>query len=100
MQNMIKNDETFICKNCGKVVDKLKYTSRNHCPYCLYSLHVDNIPGDRENTCRGLMKPIGLKIKNGKEQIKFECMICGHIGYNIVAKDDDREKIIKLTIGN
>lgn len=44
MQNMIKNDQNFICENCGKEVKKLKYTSRDHCPYCLYSKHVDNTP--------------------------------------------------------
>ena len=34
-------DESFICEKCGKKVDKLKYSSRDHCPYCLYSKHVD-----------------------------------------------------------
>lgn len=26
---------------------------RNHCPNCLYSLHVDIEPGDRESECGG-----------------------------------------------
>ena len=61
--NMI--DENFICENCGKNVSKLGYTARDHCPYCLYSKHLDINPGDRENTCHGLMKPIGIeKFKN------------------------------------
>ncbi|MDO4282434.1 MAG: RNHCP domain-containing protein [Clostridia bacterium] len=40
----IKNDNGFICKNCGKKVEKLGYTSRDHCNFCLYSLHVDIEP--------------------------------------------------------
>ena len=40
-RNFVKNDEEFICDNCGKRVPKLGYSSRNHCPYCLHSKHVD-----------------------------------------------------------
>ena len=43
----LKNDNEFICVNCGKRIEKLKYTSRDHCNYCLFSLHVDVTPGDR-----------------------------------------------------
>ena len=57
--NMI--DEDFICENCGNKVKKLGYTARDHCPYCLYSKHLDINPGDRENTCKGLMRPIGIE---------------------------------------
>lgn len=48
----LKNDNEFKCINCGKKVERLKYTSRDHCNHCLYSLHVDITPGDRENTCK------------------------------------------------
>ena len=51
-------DEKFICENCGSEVDKLNYTARDHCPSCLYSKHVDIMPGDRDNLCMGLMKPV------------------------------------------
>ena len=37
-------DESFICENCGKKVEKLGYSCRNHCPYCLHSKHVDINP--------------------------------------------------------
>ena len=65
-----KNDNEFICENCGKRVEKLKYTSRNHCNHCLHSLHVDNDPGDRANECKGLMKPIGLEYNSNKYILK------------------------------
>ena len=45
----IKNDNSFTCKHCGSQVEKLGYTSRDHCNKCLYSLHVDIEPGDRQN---------------------------------------------------
>ena len=57
--NMI--DENFICENCGKEITKLGYTARDHCNYCLYSKHVDILPGDRKNMCQGLLKPIGIE---------------------------------------
>ena len=38
-------DEDFICENCNKIVSKLNYTARDHCPFCLYSKHIDNFPG-------------------------------------------------------
>ena len=57
--NMI--DEDFICEYCGKEVKKLKYTARDHCPFCLFSKHVDINPGDRRNLCKGLLQPIGIE---------------------------------------
>ena len=68
MKQFTKRDESFICENCGKEVGELGYTSRDHCPHCLYSKHVDINPGDRLNTCKGLLKPIGIeKFKKDSE---------------------------------
>ena len=54
-------NESFECENCGKNVSKSAYTARDHCPFCLYSKHVDINPGDRNNKCLGLLKPIGIE---------------------------------------
>ena len=94
---MIKNDEEFVCENCGAFVKQLKYTSRDHCPECLYSKHVDNVPGDRLNPCKGILEPIGYEFKAGKERIIYKCQKCSEIRKNIIAKDDNRELIIELT---
>ena len=59
-------DEEFICDHCGKKVEKLGYTSRDHCPYCLYSKHVDINPGDRQETCHGTLVPIGIETNSKK----------------------------------
>ena len=57
--NFTEIDEEFICDNCGRRVPKLGYSCRNHCPYCLYSKHVDVNPGDRAEECHGVLEPVG-----------------------------------------
>ena len=98
---MKKLDEEFICQNCNKKVEKLGYTSRNHCPYCLHSIHIDNIPGDRANTCLGLMEPIAIEENNKKGYvIVFRCQKCGEIKRNKSAEDDNFDKILEITKEN
>ena len=93
-----KLDEEFVCNNCGKKVEKLGYTSRNHCPYCLHSIHIDINPGDREEKCHGILEPIGAEIDNKKGYvIIFKCKKCGAIRKNKAAKDDNIDLIIELT---
>ena len=95
---MIKNDTGFICQNCGKEVQPLKYTSRNHCPYCLHSIHIDNVPGDRANTCLGIMEPIDVEPSNKKGYIiTFRCKKCKEVKRNKMADDDDYDTLLKLT---
>lgn len=90
-------DEKFICENCHKEVDILGYTARDHCPYCLYSKHVDINPGDRQNTCKGLLKPIGIEKYKDTYKILYKCEKCHKDHKNIVATDDDMEKIIEIS---
>ena len=98
LSKFTKIDEEFTCENCGKKVQKLGYTCRNHCNNCLYSKHVDVNPGDRAEECHGLLEPIGIEI-NGKKGyvIVFKCKKCGSIRKNKVAKDDNMDLIIKLS---
>lgn len=93
----VKNDDEFICVNCKNKVEKLKYTSRDHCNHCLYSLHVDITPGDRANQCRGVLVPINV-IENSKKGkvIIYRCSKCGKEVRNIVAKDDNLDEIYKV----
>lgn len=97
MKQFFKKDEEFICDNCGKSVGKLLYTTRDHCPYCLYSKHVDINPGDRANKCLGLLVPIDIEKFKSSYKIIYKCNICGMIHKNIMASDDDFEKIIVLS---
>ena len=79
----------FICLNCTKIIQKVTNGSyRNHCPFCLYSVHVDNVPGDRSHACRALMEPIGLIYKPKKGwQIIHRCLQCAFTRVNKAAID-------------
>ena len=79
----------FVCSHCGREVLPLTDGSyRNHCPFCLYSLHVDNLPGDRACNCGGLMEPVGMERKAGKGwQIIHRCQKCGCEKRNKISED-------------
>ena len=94
--NMI--DEAFICENCNKNVEKLEYSARDHCPYCLYSKHVDINPGDRANTCKGLLEPIGIEKFKNTYKVIYKCKKCNQLHKNIVATDDNFDLIIELSV--
>ena len=101
-----KNDNPFVCANCGKEVLPMGSSSRNHCPFCLCSLHVDINPGDRANECGGLMRPIRSEpdAKHGFIII-HRCEKCGEIRRNRAAlnaktQNDNRSLLIRLTAGN
>lgn len=97
MKNFSKNDNSFICQHCGKQVEKLGYSSRNHCPYCLWSLHVDINPGDRANTCKGKMFPKAIDIDSKKgKMIVHKCTKCGKEKRNVCANDDSEALILKV----
>ena len=92
-----KIDEEFICENCGKKIEKLGYTSRDHCNHCLYSKHVDINPGDREETCHGLLEPIDIEINSKKGYVVvYKCKKCGALRKNKAATDDNMDEIYKI----
>ena len=97
MKRFTELDEGFICEHCNKEVQPLGYTSRDHCPHCLYSKHVDINPGDRANSCKGLLKPIGIEKYKDTYKILYQCEKCKETHKNIIAKDDDMNEIIKIS---
>ena len=101
----------FTCKHCGAFVSTHKAASgvvnRNHCPYCLYSQHLDLFKaGDRLCACKALMAPVGLTYKNrrdkfsqnqqGELMLVHRCEYCGDLSINRVAADDDPLKLIDV----
>ena len=100
-----KNDDSFVCGNCGKEVEPLGYSSRNHCPFCLWSIHIDINPGDRACECHGLMKPIKVETDPKKGFIiVHKCTKCGSVKRNRAAHEapvqpDNLKLLIKLTAG-
>ena len=97
MKRFNELDEGIICKHCGKEVLPLGYSSRDHCPYCLYSIHIDINPGDRQNTCLGMLKPIGIEKYKDTYKILYKCEKCNKNHKNIIAKDDDMNEIINIS---
>lgn len=98
MKNFIKNDESFVCVKCGKTVPRLGYSSRDHCPFCLASLHVDVVPGDRSNPCRGVLVPVkALPDPKKGFVIVYRCEKCGAVVRNMAARDDPSDTLIALT---
>lgn len=100
MKKFTMKDESFVCGNCKKFVNKLNYTARDHCPYCLYSKHVDINPGDRLNICHGLLKPIDIEKYKDTYKIIYACTKCHEVHKNIMAKDDNMDIIIELSKKN
>ncbi len=97
-----KVNEGFSCAHCGADVPPAKKTCRNHCPFCLHSLHVDRFPGDRAANCGGLLRPTGYQINSQKGLILlFKCVLCGDERSNIALRDDpvpdDYDRILALT---
>lgn len=100
---MARQDENvgFACARCGAAVRPLNNGSyRNHCPECLWSLHVDGVrPGDRSSRCRGLMAPVGVSYSRKGYQIEHRCTRCGAVRRNVAAFDTDQgdfEAVLRL----
>ena len=98
-----KSENTgFVCQNCNEnVLPLMNGSYRNHCPFCLHSLHVDITPGDRLSDCCGIMEPVAVDYNTQKGwQIKHKCLACGFMRNNIVADDgkqaDNFDLILKL----
>ena len=85
--------EPFKCRHCRAFVGipPTGGRNRNHCPLCLYSLHVDGkTPGDRSSDCQSSMAPIGVFYRLNLEQVVVHrCLGCGFVRYNRVAADDN-----------
>jgi DNA-directed RNA polymerase subunit RPC12/RpoP len=99
--NPIARDEAFTCAHCGASVLPHGRTARDHCPHCLHSLHVDEVPGDRASTCGGLLVPIGMELREGHPQLRYRCARCGASRTNQALLDgdpaDDWELVVALS---
>ncbi|HUW35192.1 MAG TPA: RNHCP domain-containing protein [Planctomycetota bacterium] len=94
-------DEAFVCEHCRQVVPgaALGTEHRNHCPWCLWSLHVDISPGDRRSCCRGTMEPIAVWVRrNGEWAIVHRCTQCGTVWVNRIAGDDNEFALMSLAM--
>ncbi|MFH1455153.1 MAG: RNHCP domain-containing protein [bacterium] len=86
--------EDFICDKCGTKNIGNGFT--NHCFNCLWSKHVDINPGDRAESCWGMMEPIKIDSQKGKYFINFKCVKCGIQKRKGVEKNDNFEAVIAI----
>ncbi len=88
----------FRCAHCGREVPAHPGGSyRNHCPYCLWSVHVDIAPGDRAADCQAPMRPEAVDHSGKKGYILIHrCTVCGAVDRNKLAPDDDLDVLISL----
>ena len=90
-----------MCEHCRQVVPgaALGTEHRNHCPWCLWSLHVDIGLGDRRSCCRGPMEPIAVWVRrNGEWAIVHRCTQCGTVWVNRIAGDDNEFALMSLAM--
>ena len=96
------SDDEFRCRRCKMLVGATLYGGRhrNHCPFCLYSRHVDEkTPGDRANDCNSMMAPIGAFTRpKGEHVIVHRCLGCGFERHNRVAADDSVALLMRLRV--
>jgi hypothetical protein len=92
--------QEFRCRHCRMFVVALPSGGRhrNHCPFCLYSRHLDDqVPGDRASDCGGSMAPVGAFVRpRGEHVIVHRCLECGRQRHNRVAADDDFTLVLGL----
>ena len=85
--------------------EKKKATLNCLAAFCLASLHVDILPGDRANPCGGIMLPYRAEPDPKKGYVLYHrCTKCGAVGRNKAAHEaptqpDDLDLIIALTAG-
>ncbi len=93
---------SFVCQFCAAYVPACTNGGyRNHCPYCLWSVHLDVQPGDRSSDCRGPMEPVGLTRPRGKGlAVVHRCTRCGVRRVNRIADEtdvpDDLDIVLRL----
>ena len=109
-----QTDDGFLCKHCNVYVSSASFLSgvenRNHCPYCLWSRHMDlYAAGDRLSACKSPMKPIGLTTKatnkkyspgRGELMLIHLCTECETLSINRIAADDIPQTVFAVFEGS
>jgi hypothetical protein len=101
----------FECIQCRNYVSTgymlAGVNNRNHCPYCLWSRHLDLFSaGDRMSACKAAMRPVGLTMKRSRKKyaaasggefmLVHNCTRCQRISINRIAADDVSSVILEV----
>jgi DNA-directed RNA polymerase subunit RPC12/RpoP len=98
---LTKVEAGFVCVHCGRevVAETFGTRHRNHCPWCLWSVHLDDRPGDRAAFCGGQMEPVAVEVrKDGEWALIHRCRACGALGANRIAGDDSPLVLVSLAV--
>lgn len=90
-----RTKEDFTCEHCKTFIHGSGYT--NHCPHCLWCKHVDINPGDRQEECHGLMKPLSIEPRGKDRMITHMCTKCDFTRKNKVSENDNFDIVIALS---
>jgi hypothetical protein len=97
----LKPRQSFRCSHCRLDVPTSApgTAHRNHCPFCLWSRHVDDEPGDRAADCGSSMEPIAITVrKDGEWVLIHRCTGCGVLHSNRTAGDDSPLLLVRLAV--
>jgi hypothetical protein len=94
MTGFTRRIEDFECANCHALVQGDGYT--NHCPRCLWSKHVDVDPGDRAESCGGMMRPVKIEGASPEYVIVHACESCRAVSRVRAGKDDDTDALLRI----
>ena len=60
---------------------------------------MDEEPGDRACTCRGIMEPVGVWVRKGGEwALIHRCRACGALRSNRIAADDNPALLLSIAL--
>lgn len=99
--NPIVLDEAFSCFNCSFAVPLGGRRPRDHCPRCLFSRHVDVVPGDRAANCDGALVPVGAEQTGKGWMILYCCEQCGMTRRNRFlddVSDPDSQAVLRVLV--
>ncbi len=58
---------------------------------------MDESPGDRAASCKGMMEPTGVSVSSQKYRIEHTCRTCGAMRIQDAGANDNAERLIALS---
>ncbi len=94
-----REPDSFRCQHCRCELDADASGTRhrNHCCHCLWSVHLDESPGDRRSACGAGMEPIAIWVRpDGEWALVHRCCGCHVVRVNRIAGDDNEYALLAL----
>ena len=91
----------FQCDHCHELVEQYAPGTRhrNHCPRCLWSVHLDDQAGDQAAGCGEMMEPVAVQVRaNGEWLLIHRCKRCHTLHANRIAGDDNELALLSLAV--